>query len=153
MSENESEKGSEKSSQSFKNHGRLDPPYHLISFFILIASLIVAIVNLIGHPHFYSAWLVVVSVVVFIPFFKVRTYALKVQDRVIRLEERLRLQALAPPEWHAQINRITEDQLIALRFASDEELVELAQQAIAENLSRKQIKERIKNWRPDHWRV
>jgi hypothetical protein len=148
-----SKNGTENSTQNFKNHGRLDPPYHLVSFFILIVSLIVSIVYLVGHPHFYSAWIVVLSVVVFIPFFKMRTYALKVQDRVIRLEERLRLQALAPAEWHAQINRLTEDQLIALRFAPDEELVELAQQAIAENLSRKQIKERIKNWRPDHWRV
>lgn len=144
---------SEKSTQSFKNHARIDPPFHFVSFFILIVSLIVSIVYLVGHPHFYSAWLVVLSVVVFIPFFKLRMYALRVQDRVIRLEERLRLQALAPPEWHSQINRITGDQLIALRFAPDEELIELAQQAVAENLSRKQIKERIKNWRPDHWRV
>jgi hypothetical protein len=144
---------SEQNTQNFKSHGRIDPPYHFISFFILVVSLIVSIVYLVGHPHFYSAWMVVLSVAVFIPFFKVRTYALKVQDRVIRLEERLRLQALAPPEWHAQINRLTEGQLIALRFAPDEELVELARQALAENLSRKQIKERIKNWRPDHWRV
>jgi Family of unknown function (DUF6526) len=76
-----------------------------------------------------------------------------VQDRVIRLEERLRLQALAPPAWHAQIYRLSEDQLIALRFAADDEVVELAQQALEHNLSRKQIKERIKNWRPDDWRV
>ena len=144
---------SQQNPQSLKNHGRLDPPYHIVSFAILVGTLVVAIVNLISHPHFLSAWLVVLSVVVFIPFFRVRSYAVKVQDRVIRLEERLRLQALAPPEWHSQIKRITEDQLIALRFAPDEELVELAQQAIAENLSRKQIKERIRNWRPDHWRV
>jgi Family of unknown function (DUF6526) len=139
--------------QDFKNHARLDPPYHIISTLILAVSLIVAIVYLVYHPNFFTAWLVVLSVVVFIPFFKLRTYALRVQDRVIRLEERIRLQALAPAEWHSQINRLSEDQLIALRFAPDEELVELAQQAVAENLSRKQIKERIKNWRPDHWRV
>jgi len=82
-----------------------------------------------------------------------RAYPLKVQDRVIRLEERLRLQALAPAEWHAQIYRLTEDQLIGLRFASDDEVVALAKQALEENLTRKQIKERIKNWRPDNWRV
>ena len=75
------------------------------------------------------------------------------QDRIIRLEERLRLQALAPEEWHAQIYRLTEDQLVGLRFASDEEVVELAKQALEQNLNRKQIKERIKDWRPDDWRV
>lgn len=141
------------SEQSLKNHGRLDPPYHLVTFLILIGSLAVSIIYLVNHPHFFTAWLVVLSVVAFIPFFKMRTYALKVQDRVIRLEERLRLQALAPAEWHPRIAQLTEDQLIALRFASDEELVSLAKQALEEHLSRKQIKERIKNWRPDHWRV
>jgi hypothetical protein len=144
---------SEQKLQNFKNHGRIDPLYHLLSLFILVVSLVIAVVYLVYHPHFFTAWIVVLSVAAFIPFFKLRTYALKVQDRVIRLEERLRLQALAPPEWHPQIYKVSEDQLIALRFAPDEELVELAQQAVAENLSRKQIKERIKNWRPDHWRV
>ena len=84
---------------------------------------------------------------------KLRQYPMKVQDRVIRLEERLRLQSLAPEEWHAQIYRLTEDQLIGLRFASDDEVVELAKQALEHNLTRKQIKERIKDWRPDNWRV
>ncbi len=87
------------------------------------------------------------------PVFKLRTYPLKVQDRVIRLEERLRLQALAPAEWHPQIYRLTEDQLIGLRFAADDEVVELAKQALEHNLTRKQIKERIQNWRADHLRV
>jgi hypothetical protein len=96
---------------------------------------------------------VLLSVAVFIPFFKLRTYPLKVQDRVIRLEERIRLQALAPSEWHTQIYRLTEDQLIGLRFAADDEVVELAKQALEHNLNRKQIKERIKEWRPDNWRV
>jgi hypothetical protein len=76
-----------------------------------------------------------------------------VQDRVIRLEERIRLQALAPVQWHAQIFRLSEDQLIGLRFAADDEVVELAKQALEHNLTRKQIKERIKSWRPDNWRV
>ena len=97
--------------------------------------------------------MIVLSVVVFIPFFLIRIYPLKVQDRVIRLEERLRLQALAPAEWHSQIYRLTEDQLIGLRFAADDEVVELAKKALEENLNRKQIKERIRSWRPDTWRV
>jgi hypothetical protein len=108
---------------------------------------------LVHRFNFYSAWLVVLSIAIFILYFKVRMYALKVQDRVIRLEERLRLQALAPVEWHAQIYRLTEDQLIGLRFAADDEVVVLAKLALEEKLNRKQIKERIKNWRADYWRV
>jgi hypothetical protein len=91
--------------------------------------------------------------VVFVPFFKLRMYPLRVQDRVIRLEERLRLQALAPAQWHSQIYRLTEDQLIGLRFAADDEVVELAKQALEHHLNRKQIKERIQNWRADNFRV
>ncbi len=139
--------------QNFKNHARRDPAFHVVLFLVLLANLIVVIVHLIQHPHFYSAWLVVLSVAVFVFFFKLRLYPLKVQDRVIRLEERLRLQALAPAEWRAQIYRLSEDQLIGLRFASDDEVVELAKQALEEDLNRKQIKERIKNWRADNWRV
>lgn len=139
--------------QNFKNHARLDPIFHFFLAWIAIASFIIAIVYLVVHPGFYSAWLVVVALAAFLALFKLRSYPLKVQDRIIRLEERLRLQALAPSEWHAQIYRLTEDQLIALRFASDEEVVELAKQALEHNLNRKQIKERIKSWRADSWRV
>jgi hypothetical protein len=142
--------------QNLKNHGRLDPPYHFVLGFFLIANLVFAIVHLVHHwhvGHFSAAWFLVLSLVAFIPFAKLRTYPLKVQDRVIRLEERLRLQALAPAEWHAQIYRLSEDQLIGLRFAADDEVVELAKQALEHNLTRKQIKERIKNWRADDWRI
>jgi hypothetical protein len=100
-----------------------------------------------------SSWFLVLSLVVFIPLYKIREYPLKVQDRVIRLEERIRLQALAPAEWHSQIYRLSEDQLIGLRFAADDEVVELAKQALEHNLNRKQIKERIQSWRPDYLRV
>ena len=109
--------------------------------------------NLAQHLSFRSGWFVVLSFAVVILYLRVRQYPLKVQDRVIRLEERLRLQALAPAEWHAQIYRLSEDQLIALRFASDDEVVALAKQALEENLNRRQIKERIRNWRADDWRV
>ncbi|MGD0479865.1 MAG: DUF6526 family protein [Terracidiphilus sp.] len=140
-------------SQSIKNHARFDPPYHFFLIFILLANLIISIVYVVKHPCFYSAWFVVLSVAAILALLKMRTYPLKVQDRVIRLEERLRLQALAPSEWHSQIYRLSEDQLIALRFAADDEVVELAKQALEHNLTRKQIKERIKDWRGDYWRV
>ncbi len=139
--------------QNFKNHSRFDPLFHGFLAPVLIANLVIAIIYLVHHPHFHAAWLVVLSIAAFVLTFKVRTYSLKVQDRVIRLEERLRLEALAPEEWHRQIYRLTEDQLVGLRFAADEEVVELAKQALEHNLTRKQIKERIKDWRPDHWRV
>jgi hypothetical protein len=139
--------------QSFKSHARLDPPYHLFLAIVFTANVIVAIVHAVRFSNFISWWLVLVSIAAFIALFKMRLYPLKVQDRVIRLEERLRLQALAPAEWHTQIYRLTEDQLIGLRFAADDEVVELAKQALEHNLTRKQIKERIRTWRPDYWRV
>ena len=139
--------------QNLKNHGRFDPPFHFGLIWILLANLIVSIVYVIKHPCFYSAWFVVLAVAAILGLLKMRMYPLKVQDRVIRLEERIRLQALAPSEWHTQIYHLTEDQLIGLRFASDDEVVELAKQALEHHLTRKQIKERIKDWRADNWRV
>jgi len=144
---------SKSDSQNFKNHARFDPPFHFVLIFVLLANLIVSIVYVVKHPCFYSAWFVVLAVAAILGLLKMRLYPLKVQDRVIRLEERLRLQALAPSEWHTQIYHLTEDQLIGLRFAADDEVVELAKQAIEHHLTRKQIKERIKDWRPDNWRV
>jgi Family of unknown function (DUF6526) len=144
---------SAKKPQTFKNHARFDPPFHFFLLPILAANLINAIVVVVRHPHWHTAWLLVLSLAAVLAVLKMRMYAVKVQDRVIRLEERLRLQALAPAQWHAQIYRLTEDQLIGLRFAADDEVVELAKQALEHNLTRKQIKERIKSWRADEWRV
>jgi hypothetical protein len=85
--------------------------------------------------------------------FKIRLYAMKVQDRVIRLEERPRLQGLASEPLKSRIGDLTEDQLIGLRFASDGEVTVLAEKALAGNWNRKQIKEAVQVWRPDYWRV
>jgi hypothetical protein len=144
---------SKSSPQDFKNHGRFDPPYHMVLLAALAVNVYIVGLFAFKHLNFYTAWLFILSIGVFIPVLRLRQYPMKVQDRVIRLEERLRLQALAPAEWHTQIYRLSEDQLIGLRFASDEEVVELAKQALEHNLNRKQIKERIKTWRPDEFRV
>ena len=141
------------SPQNLKNHGRLHIPHHVVFFLVLVANLVVTITHDVRHFCFWNSWIVVLSLVVFIPWVLIRMYPMKVQDRVIRLEERLRLQALAPAEWHTQIYRLTEDQLIGLRFAADDEVVELAKKALEENLNRKQIKQRIRSWRPDYWRI
>ena len=139
--------------QNLKNHARIDPAYHFLLFAIYLLNLVYAGVHLYRQTNISSAWYLVLSLLAIVPIVKLRTYPLKVQDRVIRLEERLRLQALAPPDGHAQIYRLNESQLIALRFASDGEVVELAKQALEHNLDRKQIKERIKSWRADDWRI
>ena len=145
---------SKQEGQSFKSHARFDPPYHFFLTSVFFINVIVAIVHAAYHASSFIAWwLVLVSIAACVVLFRLRQYPLKVQDRVIRLEERLRLQALAPEQWHAQIFRLTEDQLIGLRFAADDEVVELAKQALEHNLNRKQIKERIRNWRADNWRV
>ena len=142
-----------KTPQSLKNHAKLDPLFHFVLAWVLIANIIVAITFAVHRRDFYAAWFLVLSIAAMGALFRLRQYPLKVRDRVIRLEERLRLQALAPAEWHTQIYKLTEDQLIGLRFAEDDELVELAKQALEHNLNRKQIKERIRNWRADDWRV
>jgi len=139
--------------QSLKDHARLDPAYHILLFAIYLLNLVYAGFHVYRQPSLSSGWYVVLSLLAIVPLIKIRTYPLKVQDRVIRLEERLRLQALAPQEWHTHLYRLTEDQLIALRFAADDEVVDLAKQALEQNLNRKQIKERIRSWRADDWRV
>jgi len=139
--------------QSLGNHARFDPLYHFFILGFYLLNLVYAGFHLYRQPSLSSGWYLVVSRAVIVPILKLRTYPLKVQDRVIRLEERLRLQALAPQLWHTQIYRLSEDQLIALRFAADDEVVELAKQALEHNLNRKQIKERVKSWRSDDLRV
>jgi len=146
---------SKSSEQNLKNHSRFDPPYFAL-LLVLAVNLVFAVIHMVRHwqeSYIAGPWIVVLSLAAFIAVLKLRAYPMRVQDRVIRLEERLRLQALAPAQWHAQIYRLTEGQLIGLRFAADDEVVELAKQALEHNLTRKQIKERIKSWRPDFWRV
>lgn len=146
----------EPTQQSFRSHASLDPLYHFGIAPALIANLIVAIVLLVVslHTHLWlSIWIVLLSVVLFVLVLRLRTYPLKVQDRIIRLEERLRLEALLPEPLRKRIPELTEDQLIGLRFASDEELPSLVEMALEKKLDRRQIKERIQNWRPDHWRI
>jgi Family of unknown function (DUF6526) len=143
----------EKRPQTFANHPRLDPLFHFFTGPVFLLAVIAALVHFIWHPGWHSAAFFVVSVAALIAVFKLRLYALRVQDRVIRLEERLRLATLLPEPWRSRISELTEDQLIALRFAADGELPKLTERALNEKLSRADIKKAIQVWRPDYWRV
>jgi len=107
----------------------------------------------IRYPGFLHFWVVIFNTALLVAAVRFRQYALKVQDRVIRLEEPLRLAALLPDSQRPQIARLTERQLIALRFASDAEIPILVEQSLSANLAPADIKKAIKIWRPDYWRV
>jgi hypothetical protein len=141
------------SPQNFSNHTRLDPPFHFFILPVFAITLIATVVHLVRRPGLHSAWLVVVMIAAMAVIFKIRLYSLKVQDRVIRLEERLRLASLLDAALRPRIAELTESQLVALRFASDAELPALAARALNEKLAAADIKKAVQQWRPDYWRV
>jgi len=142
--------------QSFKSHTRWDPIFHFFILPILLANIIVVGIR-IAHSHhpfgFHSIWLILVAVALFMVAGKSRGYALKNQDRIIRLEERLRLASLVSASELIELDSLTLRQYIGLRFASNPELPDLARRAIREKLSEKQIKEAISSWRADNDRI
>jgi len=147
----------ESPSQNLQNHARLDPRFH---FFLLPASalaFLAAAWHAIQYPDFVSLWMAVAGLLLAFAVFLIRVYSLKVQNRVIRLEERLRLTALLPESQRPKLGRLlaelSEGQLIALRFASDAELPALANRAMEERLSPADIKKSIREWRADTFRV
>jgi Family of unknown function (DUF6526) len=139
--------------QSLVNHARFDPPFHFVLAPIGLAAIILSVILLVRQPGAGSILGVLLSVGFFMIAAKARSYALKVQDRVIRLEERLRLSMLLPEATRPRIVELTEPQLIALRFASDAEVPALAIRALNEGLTSKQIKTSIQSWRADYFRV
>jgi hypothetical protein len=139
--------------QNYSNHTRLDPPFHFFLLPLAGINVLVAIWNLIRNPSLGAGWFVVLAIAGAIAVVKIRTYALKAQDRVIRLEERLRLTQLLAEPLRAHIGELTEPQLIALRFACDAEVPSLVEKALAGNMAQRDIKKAIVTWRPDYFRV
>ncbi len=137
-------------SQSYANHTRIVPPFHFGVFGIFAINLVWRlywVVRAFSVEHLISALMAIAIVLL---FFYARLFALTVQDRVIRMEERLRLKALLPADLQGRIKDFTIDQLVALRFASDAELPDLARRVLTDNLTnRKAIKQLIKVWNPD----
>lgn len=139
--------------QNYKNHTQFVVGYHYVTFTILTAFIIGSVINVYHaeKSNVYSASLLVVAGVLFLlAFWYMRVFALKAQDRAIRAEENLRHFILTGKPLPAHLNI---QQIIALRFAQDDEFVQLAAHASKENLSSKQIKQSIKNWKGDYYRV
>lgn len=145
---------SDTSEQNFSNHTKLVPLYHYIGTPIVLAVVIWSIVRGFRHPSADTALIALMAVAMVVQHALLRTFPLKVQDRLIRLEERLRLQSLLSEPLRSRINEFTEHQLVAMRFASDDEIPTLAQTVLDRKLtSRKEVKKQIKHWRPDTFRV
>jgi hypothetical protein len=144
----------ENTPQTYANHTRFHPPFHFFLAPGSIVLLILTVMNAVRHYRRLDAWiLLLMGVLFFVAVFLLRSNPLRAQDRIIRLEERLRLQALLSAELASRINDLTESQLIALRFASDNELPGLVTKVLAEKMQSKDIKKAIVTWRADTFRV
>ena len=141
--------------QDYKTHRQLVPGFHLITGSIILVCLIGSVVNLVNsfsnHSNLYSASLIVVmNILIALVALYARSFALKAQDRAIRAEENLRHFAMTGKLLD---KRLRTGQIIALRFAGDEEFLALAEKAANENMRADDIKQAIKDWRADYHRV
>lgn len=141
-------------SQTYANHTRWHPPFHFFVLPVMLINFVWSIVECVRHPGWNQGWWIVVSLALLVLAVVVRNNSLKVQDRIIRLEEKLRYQQLLPPDLAQQASSLRVGQVIALRFASDEELEGLVREVLGGRLSKSaEIKKAIKNWRSDTFRV
>ena len=141
--------------QNFVNHTRRVPPFHFFVLPVFMVNFVWSLYRLreLGFSFAGIFGVLLAAALVILPL-SARMFALKVQDRVIRLEERLRYERLLPADLRARCAELTIDQIVALRFASDAELAELARKVLDEKMNeRKAIKQQIKTWRPDYLRA
>jgi len=139
--------------QNFKNHAKMVPGYHYVTLPAILIFLIASVnyfINATAENMYVGACLCLLSVILVLLAWFARGFALKAQDRAIRAEENFRYYLAAGKVFPKELRM---GQIIALRFASDDEFVTLTAKAVAENLSNKQIKELIKNWKADHNRA
>lgn len=140
--------------QSYQKHARWLPGFHFFVVPVLLVNLVNAGRHLAMDPSRHFAWELIVAAALLGVAFLSRVQALTVQDRVIRLEMRLRLRGLLPPDLQPSIDSLTHRQLVALRFASDAEMAELVREVAAGKLSTsKDIKMRVKSWQSDWLRA
>jgi len=144
----------EKVPQTYANHVRLHPPFHFFLIPSALVLLILTIVNVVRHSDRLESWiLLLIGVMAAVAIPLIRINPLRAQDRVIRLEERLRLAALLNEPLKSRIGDLTESQIVALRFASDAEVAALAEKALKEQLKAADIKKAVVSWRADLFRV
>jgi hypothetical protein len=140
--------------QSFANHTRWHAPFHFFVLPVLLVNFVWAIVVFVKTLDWNSGWWIVVSLALIVLATAVRRNSLKVQDRLIRLEETLRCRQVLSPALSARTGALTPEQLIALRFAGDDELEELVGSVLAGKLTKgSEIKQAIRHWRADTFRV
>lgn len=140
--------------QTYKNHFKFVPLYHFVALPILAGNFALAVSRLVRTPGGEQAWAVLVAAALILTAFYARVFALRVQDRVIRLEMRLRMAGVLPLEQRGQIGALSTAQLIGLRFASDEELPSLVRTVLDGNMQNKNaIKRLVKHWVADHERA
>jgi hypothetical protein len=140
--------------QTYQTHARWLPLFHFFVMPVLLINVIGSIWRLIQFPTVGTAYGVVFAIALLALGFVSRIQALTVQDRVIRLEERMRMRQLLPPDLQPQINTLTHRQLVALRFASDEELPDLVRAVVGGHLTTpKDIKMKVRSWRADWLRA
>ena len=140
--------------QTYSTHRRYNPWHHFVVTPILLVNLVVEIVRLVRAPSSYNAWLVVLAIGLVIFSLTSRGMSLRAQDRVIRLEEQLRLARVLSAEDLPLMAKLAPRHLIALRFAPDEELPDLVRRCASGELqSGEDIKKAIREWKPDYLRV
>jgi hypothetical protein len=139
--------------QSYASHAKFDAPFHFFVLPVLLINIFVVGYLLLRRPGIGGVWVLLVSIALLVLAGRLRSWATHLQDRVIRVEERIRLAAILPESLRLRIAELSDSQIVGLRFASDAELPALFQRAVDEKLSRSDIKKAITDWRPDYSRV
>lgn len=142
------------STQNYQNHAKFVPMYHYVLTGILVLNFLAMAYQAARNPDLAHLWAVVMAAALIMIALFARVFALQAQDRVIRLEERLRMRELLPVDLRSRIQDFSANQLVALRFASDAELPELAATVLRDNIqTRDAIKKMVKHWRADEHRL
>jgi hypothetical protein len=144
----------EMAAQTYATHRQFIPLYHFVALPILVINGIVQIIIAMRNFSWLAVWNAIVAIALAVLAYVIRGMSTRAQDRIIRLEETLRLQRVLPADLRSRVGELTTSQLVGLRFCDDAEVPELCRVVLSgEVKGREDIKRRIKNWRPDTLRV